>query len=866
MKRFLITLSLLFFGLAQVLSSQSVTVSLPDTNATVGATSLSLPLKVQNFNNIGAISLKLTYVPSVLKYRGNANLIRSDITVNVDTINGKISIGWFSPDGVTSINISDGKLLDLIFDYTNGTSPLNFIVSQSEINKISGEQLGVVYTNGKVSSPIKISLDHVKASPGDTIKVPLRGFNLVNVGSISLKINYNPAVIQFVGLQNKAVDLTSNVSGNTLGLGWFSSDNTPFNLLNGIIADLVFVYIDNSTPLEFFTFNQQSELTDISNNTLDVTYINGSVAKDRSVSLPHLKGIIGHDVTFPLTVKNVRVGSASLDISFDPNVLTFKDVINSVGDQLQANVINGNVLRIGFTKVNPTFDTGKLFDVVFTYKGGTSALIFLSNSEVTDEFGSIYSGFIYNNGNIVEDAKPVFSPVEAKTVAEGSLLSFSVSATDADDTLLTYQASDLPIGATFVDKTFSWTPDFTQAGPYSVKFKVSDPLGAADSIEVTITVTNTNRVPVFTKEMNDTTVNEGQALTFGYLATDPDGDALKYSLVAPVPAGAVIDSLTGAFSWTPGYDQAGVHNVSVKATDGHLSVTSTVAHITVSNNNRPPVFTNVLADVTIDQNKVLSFKYEATDPDGNVLKFAAVSVPTGAAIDSAGNFTWTPTYSQQGIFNVVVSVTDGGFVIVDSAAVTVNKVNAAPYFTEVLNDTSLAANNLQKIILFKYKAVDPNNDPLTFSFVGTVPNRMTIGSTTGTFRFTPGLDVIGVHSVIVKVSDGTLSAQDTVVITVVSPVDVKPDPGMPNEFSLKQNYPNPFNPTTKIKFDVSEESKVVLRVFNLLGQQVAQLVNEVKSAGYYSVDFDASNLNSGIYLYQIEAKNYKVTKKMVLVK
>lgn len=89
----------------------------------------------------------------------------------------------------------------------------------------------------------------------------------------------------------------------------------------------------------------------------------------------------------------------------------------------------------------------------------------------------------------------------------------------------------------------------------------------------------------------------------------------------------------------------------------------------------------------------------------------------------------------------------------------------------------------------------------------------------------------------------------------------------PVSFKLAQNYPNPFNPSTEIKFDLPQNSFVTLRVYNAVGQVVAELVNnEYKNAGSYAVSFDGSKLASGIYFYSIEAGVYKDVKKMVLIK
>jgi len=89
---------------------------------------------------------------------------------------------------------------------------------------------------------------------------------------------------------------------------------------------------------------------------------------------------------------------------------------------------------------------------------------------------------------------------------------------------------------------------------------------------------------------------------------------------------------------------------------------------------------------------------------------------------------------------------------------------------------------------------------------------------------------------------------------------------LPKEFALQQNYPNPFNPTTTISFSIPENQNVELKVYDLLGNEVANLVNEYKSAGSYSVNFNASNLASGIYFYKLKAGNFQQTKKLILLK
>jgi hypothetical protein len=91
-------------------------------------------------------------------------------------------------------------------------------------------------------------------------------------------------------------------------------------------------------------------------------------------------------------------------------------------------------------------------------------------------------------------------------------------------------------------------------------------------------------------------------------------------------------------------------------------------------------------------------------------------------------------------------------------------------------------------------------------------------------------------------------------------------PGIATTFALQQNYPNPFNPSTKIEFTIPATSLVTMKVFNILGQEVATLVNESLNVGTHRVRFDATNLASGVYIYKITAGNFVSTKKMMLLK
>ncbi|MCX6163074.1 MAG: T9SS type A sorting domain-containing protein [Ignavibacteriae bacterium] len=103
-------------------------------------------------------------------------------------------------------------------------------------------------------------------------------------------------------------------------------------------------------------------------------------------------------------------------------------------------------------------------------------------------------------------------------------------------------------------------------------------------------------------------------------------------------------------------------------------------------------------------------------------------------------------------------------------------------------------------------------------------------------------------------------------ITQITGVDPSINSQVPDEYKLEQNYPNPFNPVTKINFDLQKSGFVTLKIYDILGKEIATLVNGMKNAGSYFVDFDGSSLSSGMYFYRLETNEFVATKEMVLRK
>jgi hypothetical protein len=203
----------------------------------------------------------------------------------------------------------------------------------------------------------------------------------------------------------------------------------------------------------------------------------------------------------------------------------------------------------------------------------------------------------------------------------------------------------------------------------------------------------------------------------------------------------------------------------------------------------------------------------------------------------------------------------------------------SPVVNGVINDTisfyerSVAASTFPDSIRV-YWASNGDTVPGSGSFVELGRFKTTTSGSWGERRFTlPTAGATGRFAINYRVAHGGPSGANSDYIGVdlvrllgsitgITPVNNQ----VPEKYSLSQNYPNPFNPVTNINFSIPTRGLVKLSVFDITGKEVVSLVNEVKPAGNYAVDFNASALSSGIYFYKIEAGNFTQTKKLMLIK
>ena len=172
-----------------------------------------------------------------------------------------------------------------------------------------------------------------------------------------------------------------------------------------------------------------------------------------------------------------------------------------------------------------------------------------------------------------------------------------------------------------------------------------------------------------------------------------------------------------------------------------------------------------------------------------------------------------------------------------------------------------SVDTLTKVIDEELTHTQPNpslNDTITWSFVYAAPDSVLTDT-----LYSVGNSVNGNGN---PTFDQWNFGENFVIKVYDNPVNVEDDRHQPADYILYQNYPNPFNPTTNLQYSIGKAQFVTLKVYDVLGNEVATLVNENKIAGEYQVEFSANGLTSGIYFYKLETENFVASKKMILLK
>ena len=289
----------------------------------------------------------------------------------------------------------------------------------------------------------------------------------------------------------------------------------------------------------------------------------------------------------------------------------------------------------------------------------------------TDEGTPPLSGFRKVEITVIQgaDRAPVLDAIGFKMVTEGATLSFRVHATDPDGTTpILYTSLPLPQNATFVDSangagSFLFIPGYLQAGLYQITFYAGD--GQLNDYEqVMIQVVEAgNQAPVL-DSIGPQSILEGDSLKLRIHAVDPEGNPVTLSIRNNPTNSSLVDSGNGSgtFRFKPSFIQSGIYTVTFKATDSYGKPDSELVQITVIDaGNQPPVLDSI-GPKTIAERQWLTFTVTAHDPEGNTPRLRAFGLPPSAYFtdlhNGAGQFSYTPSYYEQGIYQTRFEAVD----------------------------------------------------------------------------------------------------------------------------------------------------------------------------------------------------------------
>jgi hypothetical protein len=598
-------------------------------------------------------------------------------------------------------------------------------------------------------------------------------------GNADLVVSINASRVATISIPNPDWYGVETITFTATDPGLLSdSDDATFTVTAVNDAPVV-ADIPNQTIAEgasFATINLDDYVTDVDNDDSEITWIysgniqltvNISASRVATITTPSSGWNGSETITFTATDPGLLSDSddAVFTVSGEndapildpigPKTVAENDNLNFIvtasdpegviptlsATGLPANAtFNDNLNGTGIFDFNPNFDQAGIYQVVFKAFDGI-----LVDSEVV--------AITVINTN----RPPVLATIGTRNTTEGVQLTFTVSASDADGTIPVLTTSTLPGSALFADNgdgtgLFDWTPDFTQAGDYTVTFYAND---GTDEVfeEVLISVAESGNQPPTVDPVEPQTVAEGNPLTILITASDPDG-TIPVLTADSLPDNATFtDNLdgTGTIDFTPDFSQSGTYRVLVMADDGEFVDTMIIVIVVNELGNQPPVITGV-ADVTIDEGDSLVVVVTATDPEGgsvfftlstNIISYNFVDSGNGVAV-----FRTSASYFDAGVKTLTFFAIDNGTPIATGSAtmtITINDVNQPPKFVD-LGTVGVRIGRTLNLTIVASDSTDPISSHRLFLTAVGLPANSTFldnGDNTATFTFTPEASQVG---------------------------------------------------------------------------------------------------------------------------
>ncbi len=357
------------------------------------------------------------------------------------------------------------------------------------------------------------------------------------------------------------------------------------------------------------------------------------------------------------------------------------------------------------------------------------------------------------------NTSPVITSVPGTPAVAGQAYVYAVRAQDAEGNVLEYTLSEAPDGMDVGSASglIAWTPQTPQVGTHTVSLIVEDGQGGqvSQSFVLEVLATSENRPPVIVSSPRDR-IALGQTYTYAVSATDPDHDALAYSLPT-APSGMSV-TVEGVVTWEPAPDQMGDNVVMLQVDDGRGRVATQTITVSVVSQiaNRAPV---IVSDPGTAGTVGHPYEYdiEAIDADGDPFAWLFDQAPRGMSIDpQQGTIRWTPSVLQIGTNDVAVRVFDTqGGTSVQEFSIDVRAANVPPIIATIpIIDATVG-----QPYTYQIGASDVEGDPLTYSLPAAAVG-MTIDPNTGLIEWTPQTPGASNVTVLVEDDQGGAATQE----------------------------------------------------------------------------------------------------------
>lgn len=290
--------------------------------------------------------------------------------------------------------------------------------------------------------------------------------------------------------------------------------------------------------------------------------------------------------------------------------------------------------------------------------------------------------------------------------------------------------------------------------------------------------------------------------------------------------------------------------------------------------NTPPIVRSKMGSITIDEDfdsfTAIILDTVFTDLETSRLDYEIINEPSllEAQIVSRG-IILNSIENLYGADTLIIKATDeSSATVFDTLFIDVLPVNDLPFIVEIPDTLKFNQGETLNINYSNFfKDIDHSFEELSIN-ITTDPDdiKILIDEESSTIEISsPSFTGLGyIFVTVVDAEEGRLEVTIPVYVSFVTSSEL--EDGVVSTFKLSQNYPNPFNPSTNIEFSLPVASLVELKIFDLTGREVADLLSGVKTSGNHTVSFDASTLSSGVYIYRIKAGDFVETRKMLLIK